>query len=334
MELIDRYLFAVGRYLPKERRDDILAELRANILAMAEDREQELGRPLNLDEEEAVLKQHGHPMMVAARYLPQQHLIGPAVFPFYWYVMKTALPWVALFYVLAHMAGFFFEPITLGRIIEVVLQFVPVVFYTFGWITLVFAAMEFATARYMKDSKVLYAWRPRKLPNPEPEAPKERRSNPIFDFIGSLFGLAFLLVIRAHPFIFFGPAAYYLKTLRPAPVWYTAYSVAIVFVSIQLVMKFIAIFSPKVRGWRIAIDLVTKASAIGIMAIFVRTHEYLLLGTGDDAAKFQEVVRAINLAMSVGFRVVIVILSIQLVWEIGKLIFPSWQHARASLLVM
>src|SRR4051812_38732142 len=104
MEMIDRYLYAVGRYLPGQRRDDILAELRANILEMAEDRAAELGRPLTLEEEEAILKQHGHPIQVAARYLPQQHLIGPTVFPYYWHILQVAFPWVALVYVVARAA--------------------------------------------------------------------------------------------------------------------------------------------------------------------------------------------------------------------------------------
>jgi len=45
MNLLNRYLRAVGRLLPKPRRDDIVAELRANILSQMEDREQELGAP-------------------------------------------------------------------------------------------------------------------------------------------------------------------------------------------------------------------------------------------------------------------------------------------------
>src|SRR5262245_36402494 len=43
---------------------------------------------------EAVLKRWGHPVLVAARYQPTQHLIGPALFPMY----KLALQAVFLFY--------------------------------------------------------------------------------------------------------------------------------------------------------------------------------------------------------------------------------------------
>ncbi len=320
MELVDRYLFAVGRYLPKGRRADILAELRANILALAEDREQELGRSLTLEEEEAILKQHGHPMLVAARYLPQQYLIGPAVFPFYLYVMKFAFPWVLLLYVIAHAAGLVVEPITVERIVDIVLGFVPVAFYSAAWITLVFALMEFATARYMKDSRVLYAWSPRKLPVPEPEI--ERHSHPIFDFIGSLFTLAFLLVVREHPFLVLGPGIVFLNTFRPAPVWITVYEIAIVFVSVQLVFKFFAIFSAMVRQWRVAIDLATKAGAIVIIAYLIHAKEYVVLAGGSDTAALQKAVQSINKAMYLGWKVLLVILSLQLLWEVGKRVYP------------
>jgi hypothetical protein len=98
MELLDRYLQAVKRHLPWQRQDDIIAELRANLESQLEDKEAELGRPLNTGEMEAWLKQMGPPMQVAARYQPQQYLIGPAVFPTYWFVLRTAFLWALIIY--------------------------------------------------------------------------------------------------------------------------------------------------------------------------------------------------------------------------------------------
>ena len=46
MDLFERYLQAVRKYLPWQRQDDIVAELRANLEAQREEREAELGRPL------------------------------------------------------------------------------------------------------------------------------------------------------------------------------------------------------------------------------------------------------------------------------------------------
>jgi hypothetical protein len=98
MELLDRYLQAVKKHLPWQRQDDIIAELRANLEAQLEDKEAELGRPLTKAEAEEWLKQLGAPMQMAARYQPQQYLIGPTVFPIYWYVLKMATAWCMIIY--------------------------------------------------------------------------------------------------------------------------------------------------------------------------------------------------------------------------------------------
>src|SRR5215471_16481674 len=94
MDLIDRYLQAVKFWLPKAQQQDILQELSVDIQSQVEDKEAGLGRKLNEAEVADLLKQRGRPLSVAAGYLPQQHLIGPALFPVYVLVLKI----VALFY--------------------------------------------------------------------------------------------------------------------------------------------------------------------------------------------------------------------------------------------
>ena len=89
--LIDRYLQNVRISLPTARRDDIVRELAEDIRAQIADREEELGRPLTEDEQETVLKHFGHPLVLATRYGPQRHVIGPALFPVYWMTLKIAL---------------------------------------------------------------------------------------------------------------------------------------------------------------------------------------------------------------------------------------------------
>src|SRR5690606_19348594 len=50
MALIDRYLFAIKAQLPEAQREDVTAELRDTLLSQAEEREAELGRPLDEDD--------------------------------------------------------------------------------------------------------------------------------------------------------------------------------------------------------------------------------------------------------------------------------------------
>jgi hypothetical protein len=105
MELVDRYLKAIGTYLPADQRDDILRELSEDIRSEMEEKEGELARPLTEAEQEAILKQRGNPIRLAARYR-QDHrtlafgrqLIGPELFPFYIKVLSfnLGLPFVVI----------------------------------------------------------------------------------------------------------------------------------------------------------------------------------------------------------------------------------------------
>jgi len=91
MDMLDRYLQAVKFFLPANQQDDIARELSENLISQMEDREEELGRPLDESEQEEILRRHGHPMLVAGRYRERQHLIGPTFFPLYVFVLEMGL---------------------------------------------------------------------------------------------------------------------------------------------------------------------------------------------------------------------------------------------------
>ncbi|MGV9009466.1 hypothetical protein [Brevundimonas sp.] len=92
MDLIDHYLNAVAAQLPQGERDDIIAELRDLILSRFEAKEEELGRDLTDEEREAILREIGHPLVVAGRYRKgPQSLIGPELFPWWLFAVKAGL---------------------------------------------------------------------------------------------------------------------------------------------------------------------------------------------------------------------------------------------------
>jgi hypothetical protein len=92
MDLIDRYLNAVAAQLPQEERADITAELRDLILSRFEAKEEALGRTLTEDEQEAILREIGHPLVVAARYRKgPDSLVGPELFPYWLFGVKAGL---------------------------------------------------------------------------------------------------------------------------------------------------------------------------------------------------------------------------------------------------
>jgi hypothetical protein len=92
MDLIDRYLNAVAAQLPQDERNDITAELRDLILSRFEAKEEALGRALTEDEQEEILREIGHPLVVAARYRKgPDSLVGPELFPYWLFGVKAGL---------------------------------------------------------------------------------------------------------------------------------------------------------------------------------------------------------------------------------------------------
>lgn len=92
MDMIDRYLNAVAAQLPQDERADIVAELRDLILSRFEAKEEELGRALTEDEQEVILREIGHPLVVAARYRKgPDALVGPELFPYWLFGVKAGL---------------------------------------------------------------------------------------------------------------------------------------------------------------------------------------------------------------------------------------------------
>jgi hypothetical protein len=160
MELIDRYLQAIRFWLPKKQRNDILAELSEDLRSQIEDKEAELGRKMNDVELEALLKQIGDPLLVAGRYLPQQHLVGPVLFPIYCFVLKmfalVFIPWLLLW--LGHTI---FSPAYRAQDpFHQLAGLWTAVLSSFFFVTVGFAFVE----RFLLKSWMHKDWEPSKLP--------------------------------------------------------------------------------------------------------------------------------------------------------------------------
>ena len=92
MDLVEDYLRAVAALLPKAQRDDIVAELRDIVLTRLEARQAELGHPPTDAEIEDVLREIGHPLVVAGRYREgPQTIVESALYPFWLFAVKAAI---------------------------------------------------------------------------------------------------------------------------------------------------------------------------------------------------------------------------------------------------
>lgn len=219
MDLLDRYLLAVKKYLPWKRQDDILAELRANLESQLEDKEVDLGRPLTADEMQDWLKHLGPPMVMAARYQPQRYLIGPTIFPMYLWVMRLALLWCLVIYSVVNAVEILASSPTTAAVLEAVLRAPGILIITAAWVTAVFAAIEFAVthspAKFPANVVAHVDWSPGKLPAVEDVAPEGKRprsfAHAMAEVVFGFLGLVWLLLIPQHPYLLMGPGAAYLR---------------------------------------------------------------------------------------------------------------------------
>ena len=217
MDLLDRYLQAVKKHLPWQRQDDIIAELKANLEAQLEDKEAALGHPLTAAEAEDWLKQLGHPIQVAARYQPQRSMIGPALFPFYLYVLKVAFLWATVIWTIVAVVQIAAQTPSELTVLAAVLRVPGMLMTTAAWVTLIFAIIEFVAARCPGKFPMLAPpaahWTPGDLPPLGQQLSGGRKPRSFAHALTEvIFGFLFLvwwLLVPRHPYLLIGPGVLY-----------------------------------------------------------------------------------------------------------------------------
>lgn len=342
MEILDRYLAAVKKHLPRERQEDIIAELRANLESQLEDKEAELGRPLTSGEAEAWLKQMGPPMQVAARYQPQQYLIGPGLFPTYWYVLRMAFGWAMIIYLIASGVELMGEAPSVSDAVVAVIRVPGVLMTVAAWVTLVFAAFEFAVARGMvkiaPGACTPVDWNPSALP-PVVEmvaGVKERRTfaQAVGEVVFGFLGLIWLLLLPRHPFLLFGPGAFYLGTLpyRLSPFFWQFYWWVVALNVIQITWNSSNLWRGTWRGPRLVYKTVTGVFGLVPIALLlaVKDHAYLLLkNPAADQIRVGATLATVNAWIYGVALLIFVVAVLQLAWEVGRKSVQSWQKRAA-----
>jgi hypothetical protein len=186
MSLLDRYVYAVRKHLPRAKRDDIASELREILQSQVDDEEAIHQRPLTTTEIGQILKKYGHPRDAAASYGSHQYLIGPGAFPSYLVAMKI-VAWI-----MAALTGFtVLTTVVIAH--EKVLESVAETIWTMvsiGLFNVALVTVAFACLGRVAGSGTEEDWDIDDLPEeiPGPPKPVERS-----EVIGSLVGMLLLL---------------------------------------------------------------------------------------------------------------------------------------------
>jgi hypothetical protein len=314
MELLDRYLHALKMYLPKAQQHDIVAELSDSILSDVEEQEALLGRTLNRAEEVAVLKRYGHPLLAAGRFLPQQHLIGPALYPYYWFALKV----LTGILVLGQVALAVVRGLTSGNPAGVagglIGNLINAVIIGIGVVTIGFALLE----RWQVKFRFLDNWDPSALPAVTGvDAERVPLTESIFGLIlGTLFLLYWLAVPPFDRIVFSGDGV----TVRLAPIWREFYFPIMFLILIGIAQNGINLVRPHwIRSREIA-RIVTDVSVIVLIYLVLRTRELIsIVDSAGDPTKYAEQAALLNKVIAFGLAVTAAVFAVDLLLNLWRI---------------
>jgi hypothetical protein len=321
MDLIDRYLAAVGVLLPQAQKADIVAELRDVLLNRREEQEAALGRPLTRPENEALLKAFGNPLTVAGRYGRQQYLIGPELYPVYVFVIRIVLAAIALSAVITGVVQGVLNPANAAQAVLVAFNIVWTGgFAAVGVVTAIFAGLQ----RTPAGARILDAWSPGDLPR----VPKRRRHRGWPDYVAAIVVNVIFLLWWSHLINFWQPVilASPGQTLHidVAPVWHALY-----WPVFALALGVIAINGARLAGvarGRVVhgLDLVLQIGTLAIASYALRAGQWAVVtGRGLDVQALQAVQRGVDIGAMVTLIVVIVVAAVTFGYDAWRLHRPA-----------
>jgi hypothetical protein len=333
MQMVDRYLQSVKKCLPAAQADDIIKELSENIYAQIEDKESELNRSLTEAEIEAILKQHGHPLLVASRYRQEQRnvsfgcqIIGPALFPFYIRVLKFNLGLTSVV-LLVIFAALFAAGQPIGNFLQV---FLYQLLIQFAIVTLIFwlADQHFTRFPDRWDPRKSYGLRHPAFTTRE-DGPRIPRLNSASHLVALLIALFWIRMVQHHQFLFFGPAASFLSL---SPNWTQLYLPINGLILLGIVGAGITLIRPDWIRLHWLIRVLVSVGNLIVALFLLKSGDSIVivdLGKAPDAARVAQIVNQ-TLHYCIWFAVIMVI--VELAKNIRRLVAtqPAATPARST----
>lgn len=200
MNLIDKYIAEIGKYLPRKNRADIEAEIRSTLEDMLDERKPAQG-PADEATVMELLKEYGSPREVAATYKTHQSLIGPRMFPTFEMVLRIVFAVIAGASLIGLAAGVaktgLAGPAFASTLGDWFGGLISGLVAAFGNVVLVFAILE-RTPVADKFEREFKEWDPKALksePDPEQIDLPDHIATLIFTFLG-------LVVLNLYPNLF------------------------------------------------------------------------------------------------------------------------------------
>lgn len=191
MEMLERYLRELGKYLSKKNRNDIQNEVRSVVLEIVDEKKSE-----GMEEEEAIrasLIMMGSPQELAQKYDSRLgHLVGPELFGIYKMVVGFSILGISIGLTVPLIVQLSFNPdMNVGvNLLKLFGQIFTGTLSIIGSVTLVFYIIQrlFTAERFDSDEE----WNPEKLPALPQKAEKINRAGEIAAIVITIV-VAFIL---------------------------------------------------------------------------------------------------------------------------------------------
>jgi hypothetical protein len=301
MELLDRYLNAVRQWLPSEQQEDIIAELGEDIRSQIEERESAIGHKLDEAELAALLKERGHPMLMAGRYMPQRSLIGPVLYPVYLRVLRLVVLWV-LIPVFILIVG----PIVVTTAADPSLASVKTLWdlmmaavFAVGIVTLIFAIIERHPIRELEN------WDPRRLPvlplvKSLVDARPAPRAQPIAEIILSVVFTGLCLHVMWFRTAFDIGGVH----IALAPVWRIAFWPILLIALAGVPLGWVSLVWPEQRRLRSGVRLAINGATLIVLTVLGSAGTWVTLtSSGIPAAELAEAAKWTDFGIRIGLGV-------------------------------
>lgn len=322
MDVVDRYLQNVRAYLPGGAREDFVAELRENIRSQVEDREAQLGRPLTEEERVAILRAHGHPLLVAGAYRSDgrrlvlgRQVIGPDLFPFYGLALLGVAAITALVLVFSGAATIVEGAPQISFFRTAVANLAVLA----GIATLVFALLD---AHFRRTAQT---WDPRKLPasNRVPATPTRRRIGAAVQIVATLAFLWIWVAVNEGASARGTP----VEGVRLGPGWRLLYVGLVVSSVISLVTPLLTLLRPDWHRFRWLVSLFSNGAFIAFASVSMWKRDWVVPATILDALRRGDVCDGINRGFAFGIGVTIVVVAMSTVFEVAR---GAWKELRQT----
>jgi len=338
MELLDQYLKSIRSCLPAGQRDDIVNELSENIHSQIEDKESELGRPLNEAEVRAILRQLGHPLVVASRYRQDQRSvafgrqwIGPVLFPFYIKVLSfnLGITGIVILIVLAALFASGHSVTVVNTLSALLYQFL----IQFGVITLIFTIADRHWTKFADrwDPQGLKhpwhpafgmetAWKGARSSAPEPRQVSQFDS--VAQFVALGVAIGWLRVIQASPFMILGPAAAFIQ---PAPVWHQFYWPVVLWALAGMAQAGVNLIRPDWVRFRSVFRIVNGLAWMTILLFLLRAGNWVVLADrpGVSTESYRRTVDILNQYLGYTLIGLAVVTAFSMLLEVRRLVRSS-----------